>query len=125
MAAIGWRSWGSRRGIFARSEACTETVNTVISPTAVLRFSSITVAVLAFALIGLCKAADISHVPIGDGSAGFIIITGELNQGDEKEFNLTAQRYTKGAVLFASPGGNLVAGIEIGQLIRSRNAAAV
>jgi hypothetical protein len=91
--------------------------------TGVLRVSSLSVAVLGIALIGVCKAVDISHMPIGDGSAGFIIIAGELNQGDEKKFNLVAQRYTKGAVLFASPGGNLVAAIEIGRIIRLRNFA--
>jgi hypothetical protein len=86
-----------------------------------LRIASVSIAVLALALLGVCKAADISHMPIGDEAAGFIIIAGELNQGDETKFNLTAQRYTKGAVLLASPGGNLVAGIEIGRIIRLRN----
>ena len=91
--------------------------------TGMFRTSSLSVALLALALSGVCKAADISHTPIGDGSAGFIVVAGELNQGDEKKFNLIAQRYTKGAVLFVSPGGDLIAGIEIGRIIRLRNFA--
>ena len=89
--------------------------------TGMFKASSLSIAVLALVLTTVCNAADISHMPIADGLTGFIIVAGEFNPGDQKKFNLIAQRYTKGAVLFVSRGGNLVAGIEIGRLIRLRN----
>jgi hypothetical protein len=91
--------------------------------TGMFRTPSLSVAVLTLALSGVSKGADISGAPIGEGSAGFIVVAGELNQGDEKKFNLVAQPYTKGVVLFVSPGGELISGIEIGRLIRLRNFA--
>jgi hypothetical protein len=76
-----------------------------------------------FVLPRISGAADISHVPMGDKASGLIIITGRLNDGDEKRFNLVMQRYSKGAVLLMSPGGNLLTGLEIGRIIRMRNFA--
>jgi len=114
---------GPGGGEYLQEVRTTDTPKQMRLVTGIFRTSSLLVAVLALALTGVCKAADISHMPIGDGSAGFIIVAGELNQSDEKKFNLIAQRYTKGAVLFVSPGGNLVAGIEIGRIIRLCNFA--
>jgi hypothetical protein len=68
------------------------------------------------------NAATILDIPIGDGS-GFMMVSGKLELEDEKKFNIVAQRYNKGAVVFSSPGGNLAAGIKIGQIIRMRNFA--
>lgn len=64
--------------------------------------SGLLVAMLAFVLPNVCKGADISDISFGNGSAGFVIVAGQLNRGNEKAFDLVAQRYAKGAVLFVS-----------------------
>ena len=43
---------------------------------------------------------------------------GEFADGDADRFNATVQKYAKGAVLFESAGGNLVTGVQIGEIIR-------
>ena len=48
----------------------------------------------------------------------FISVTGELVSGDEESFADAVIRVKAGAVVFDSPGGDLVAGIEIGKAIR-------
>jgi hypothetical protein len=86
-----------------------------------LSFGAFLAAILAYFGTG-ANAATILDVPIGDGS-GFMMVSGKLELEDEKKFNVVAQRYNKGAVVFSSPGGNLAAGIKIGQIIRMRNFA--
>lgn len=53
----------------------------------------------------------------------FITIEGELALGDEKRFADAAVQATSAVVLLSSPGGNVLAGIEIGKAIRLKGFA--
>lgn len=80
---------------------------------------------LLFAIMGWlalheAHAAEILHNEETPGG-GVIFIFGELKPGDEKTFNLIAQKYNRAAVLLRSPGGHLLTGLEIGRTIRMRN----
>jgi hypothetical protein len=53
-----------------------------------------------------------------NGSNSVVLITGELLTGDHKKFATKTLSLDYATVVFHSPGGNLVAGIEIGKAIR-------
>jgi len=57
------------------------------------------------------------------GGAGPIVISvsGELAAGDENRFVQTAGTVAHGVVVFDSPGGNLFAGIEVGEVIHFKH----
>jgi hypothetical protein len=63
--------------------------------------------------------------PHHTGSDGTVVISirGELNAGDERRFANIAVDLPDAIVAFDSPGGNLVAGIEIGKAIRLKDFA--
>lgn len=65
-------------------------------------------------------AAEITPHDIPGESATFIAIEGELRLGDEKRFANIAIGVENAIVGFSSPGGNLIAGIEIGKAIRMK-----
>jgi peptidoglycan hydrolase-like protein with peptidoglycan-binding domain len=76
---------------------------------------------LASILMGLCvevpaHAAAINVIPYQKSS--LVIIKGELQLGDEDTFTEKVLRLKEAVVMFNSPGGNLVAGLEIGRAIR-------
>ncbi|PVE21427.1 hypothetical protein DC522_26765 [Microvirga sp. KLBC 81] len=82
---------------------------------------SIIIGLVIGVLFGLnAKAADIRHSRISD-DAGFIVVEGTLEQGDEQRFDAAVQQYSKRAVLFQSEGGALSAGIRMGEIIRMKN----
>src|SRR3954454_2276463 len=56
----------------------------------------------------------------GDGFA-VITIQGEIASEDANQFKEIASRFQEALVVFESPGGSLIAGIEIGTAIRLRN----
>jgi hypothetical protein len=53
-----------------------------------------------------------------NNGVNIIIITGALENGDEKQFIRTALDFDSATVILESPGGNLRAGLEIGKAIR-------
>lgn len=57
------------------------------------------------------------HVLPRDGGA-FVIVNGEITAKDAIELDLVALSYPRAAVLFESPGGNLMAGLRMGETIR-------
>jgi hypothetical protein len=67
-------------------------------------------------------AAEFTKVPTDDG-ADIIAVTGHLLSGDEKKFIDVALPSQKALVVFQSPGGNLLAGIEIGKAIHLKGFA--
>jgi ATP-dependent protease ClpP protease subunit len=74
-----------------------------------------------FSSSGLSMAADIAATPVdNDPSAAVITVQGEINEGDGDVFSNVLQGYQRGVVVFSSPGGNLFAGLQIGQIIRTR-----
>ena len=79
--------------------------------------SAFNFAVFPFLMSGSATAAQISD------AGGIITVRGELNNGDHITFDRVAQKYSKGAVFFDSPGGSLAAGIAIGESIRLKGFA--
>lgn len=66
------------------------------------------------------QAASISVIPDTTLDITLIAVEGELALGDEKQFARIAIQHPKAVVMFNSPGGNLLAGIEIGKAIRMK-----
>lgn len=65
-------------------------------------------------------AADIRVVPTGT-PLELIVFSGEIVQGDAGRFLDLIRSVSVGAVLFESPGGNLLEGLRIGRTIREAN----
>jgi hypothetical protein len=63
-------------------------------------------------------AASIELLEGNGGKPNVIAVDGDLEFGDEKKFVDLALKIQDGFVVFSSKGGNLVAGIKIGQAIR-------
>lgn len=71
------------------------------------------------------RAADIKQLgTLPDGTA-LISISGELQPDDEDKFSEISRGISKAIVALASPGGNLVAGLSIGEIIQSRGFATI
>jgi hypothetical protein len=66
------------------------------------------------------SAAIVSDVSSSDPSVGIITLVGEMQERDGESFARTAVKYSRAIVIFSSPGGKLFAGLQIGQVIRSR-----
>jgi hypothetical protein len=65
------------------------------------------------------KAANISLAPWdGDPAHAVVAVEGELVLGDDVLFRAQVGRLTKAIVRFNSDGGNLLAGIAIGKIVR-------
>ncbi len=64
------------------------------------------------------SAAEFQKVAIPGGQFDLITVVGDLVPGDDKRFIEFALGAANAIVAFQSPGGNLVAGIEIGKAIR-------
>jgi uncharacterized protein len=70
-------------------------------------------------VVATASAATIKDEMIdGDPTQGFIMVQGDLEDGDADKFNVAIQKYSKGAVVFESGGGDLIAGLRIGETIR-------
>ena len=63
------------------------------------------------------QTAEINKTALPNGKGDVIAILGQLQFGDEKTFVDAALGSPNAIVLFQSPGGNLIAGIEIGKAI--------
>jgi hypothetical protein len=64
------------------------------------------------------RGAEISVVPEPTSDIVFVRVLGALELADGDKFAAIASQYDKALVVLASDGGNLVAGLRIGQLIR-------
>jgi hypothetical protein len=70
--------------------------------------------------LGTCLlAADIQVVELRP-SVGLVRIVGEIVAGDELQFLMKVSRFEEAAVILESPGGNLNAGLRIGEEIFRR-----
>lgn len=81
-----------------------------------------------FLFFSLClaasvQAATISALPGNDPSEGTILVEGELTSQDIDTFRTKASLFSKAIVVLRSDGGAVVAGVEIGKIIRFRNFA--
>jgi hypothetical protein len=68
-------------------------------------------------------AANIELHPDVNGRRDLISVVGELFEGDGERFRATAERASNAIVAFSGPGGNVVAGLTIGEIIRLKNFA--
>lgn len=66
------------------------------------------------------QAAQISVSPGEDGAPPFITIRGELDLNDAIEFMRKTSKIKDAVVVLRSPGGNLLAGLQIGRTVRQR-----
>ena len=71
---------------------------------------------------GRAEAASVSFAG-QSANLAFFVIEGELKAGDDDAFQQKIAPYQKGVVVFDSVGGNLIAGMLIGEAIRLRNFA--
>ncbi len=84
---------------------------------------SFAAALFAMLMSAPLAAAEIAHQPVGE-AAGFIIVQGQIELGDEIAFTRAADRYERAVVLMVSPGGSAVAGMAIGETMRARRFSA-
>jgi hypothetical protein len=63
------------------------------------------------------SAAEFRKNSLPDGSGAVIAVVGDLEAGDDKKFVDLALGTQTALVVFESPGGNLIAGIEIGKAV--------
>jgi hypothetical protein len=67
------------------------------------------------------RAANIEIRPLGTALPQLIVVYGELVQADAERFQTIAALAPKAVVAFAGPGGSIVAGTGIGEIIRLKN----
>jgi hypothetical protein len=72
-------------------------------------------------IVTVAKAATISVTPLGSSDTAFVTVEGLLDFSDFERFRQNVSSISKAIVAFQSDGGSVVAGIEIGRLIRLRN----
>lgn len=65
-----------------------------------------------------CHALDVDIRPLGELT--LIEVSGDLEKGDDNLFAARTSNVTRAVVTFRSDGGSLLAGIGIGELIRSK-----
>lgn len=76
-------------------------------------------------IVRTATAAEIAVLPDKIGNHPVIVIDGMLEDGDQKKFRDLALANEDAAVFFNSPGGNLLAGINIGEAIRLKEFSTV
>jgi ATP-dependent protease ClpP protease subunit len=74
-----------------------------------------------FLVLTAADAAEIELLPKQPGMPDFIVVYGVLNIDDIKTFQTKSSTSQKAIVIFAGPGGNLLAGLQIGEMIRLKN----
>jgi ATP-dependent protease ClpP protease subunit len=79
------------------------------------------VLLVVFFSIGSARAAVIERNSLGPGLPELILVHGELVPSDIDQFRAVAGSVQKAVVALDGPGGNLLAGISIGEMIRLRN----
>ena len=70
-------------------------------------------------------AAEIDVISLGPNKPSLVTIEGAIERGDEDQFLRKIGPVANAIVAFNSDGGNLLAGIQIGELIRLRNFASL
>jgi hypothetical protein len=73
---------------------------------------------LAIARLGTAATIDVNAVEGGDSA--IVVVTGRLEVVDGDRFVSAVSRYENATIVLNSDGGNLVAGLEMGNVIRAR-----
>lgn len=82
---------------------------------------ALTACVASAAFLSPAAAAQISKPSeLASDGQDIVIVSGELEAGDDERFELLTRDSTEVQVVLNSPGGNLMAGIGIGRIVRSR-----
>jgi hypothetical protein len=84
---------------------------------------AVVLAAIKFLLPSSLFAADITKETIADTHRTLVTISGPITQADQEKFSTVIQHVTEAVVSLDSPGGSLIAGLEIGKKIRLRNYA--
>lgn len=69
------------------------------------------------------RAANVGVISVDRSGLALIGVSGELEAEDGKAFASVARRYQRAVVAFNSPGGALIAGLQMGQIIRLKHFA--
>lgn len=72
-----------------------------------------------------CRAATIQVTPIDNAEQALVTVAGPFEFADIEQFRTKTSMLSKAVVMFGSPGGNLLAGIEIGTQIRLKGFASL
>lgn len=76
-------------------------------------------------LSATARSASIDIRPMGPGLPDLIVVHGELIPADIERFKAVAEIPTRAVVAFAGPGGSVIAGTSIGEMIRLKNFGAI
>jgi hypothetical protein len=80
--------------------------------------------IFAFALgVATLRAAEIEVVKGDQEGLGLIAVTGAFRPEDGEKFAAVTAPFTRAAAAFASPGGAIIAGLQMGQVIRLKGFA--
>jgi hypothetical protein len=80
-------------------------------------------AACAIACVSAAHAATITVTPLANSDTTLVTVEGEFVLEDMQAFRLKVQSQPKAIIAFQSDGGSVIAGIEIGKIIRLRNFA--
>ena len=75
---------------------------------------------LALTAVGFAQAAEISVVPPEQGRPTVVLVKGTFDREDGDEFARKVAALTEAIVVFNSDGGNVIAGVMIGEEINNR-----
>ena len=95
------------------NKACRGLVHTCVAAAAI--------AFISMTLSHKCIAANIQSFEYK--GIGVVILDGEIAEGDSVKFIMQAHKYSSFVAVLNGPGGQLVAGVEIGKFIFSEKAA--
>jgi hypothetical protein len=76
---------------------------------------------LQIVTLATAHAANIVVLPMGQNKPSLVTITGTIDLADKDEFLRKIAPLSSAIVSFASDGGNLIAGLQIGETIRLKN----
>jgi len=78
---------------------------------------------IAFTLAAatVAQAGTITVAPVGSGQRPVVMVEGDLRPEDAMEFDRKTASLSQAIIIFSSDGGSLLAGIQIGEIIRLRN----
>jgi hypothetical protein len=80
-------------------------------------------AACAIACVGAAQAATITVTPLANSDTALVTVEGEFVLEDIQAFRQRIMSQPKALIAFQSDGGSVIAGIEIGKIIRLRNFA--
>ena len=86
-------------------------------------FNVLARAMCAFACVSAAHGATITVMPMANSDTALVTVEGEFVFEDIQAFRLKIQSQPKAIIAFQSDGGSVIAGIEIGKIIRLRNFA--